>query len=113
LGFLPYNFHPAKIFLGDAGSGLLGFLLGTIMVMTTSKSYDLKNFIIPILIVAVPVLDMSLAIVRSFLRKKPLFIGDRNHLYDFLLKKGWSQPKVWVVFCGVQATIIWLAIVIY
>jgi UDP-GlcNAc:undecaprenyl-phosphate GlcNAc-1-phosphate transferase len=110
LGFLPYNFHPAKIFLGDAGSGFLGFSLGTMAVMATSKPYDITNFIAAILVIGVPVFDMAFAIFRRLIKQKPLFIGDRDHLYDLLLKKGWSQPKVWGVMCSVQLVLVAIAL---
>ncbi|MFH0772094.1 MAG: MraY family glycosyltransferase [Candidatus Omnitrophota bacterium] len=112
LGFLPFNFHPAKIFLGDAGSGFLGFILGTMAVMATSKPYDIVNFIAAILVIGVPVFDMAFAILRRFIRRRSLFTGDRGHLYDLLLKKGWSQPKVWVVICGIQSVLVGVALVL-
>jgi UDP-GlcNAc:undecaprenyl-phosphate GlcNAc-1-phosphate transferase len=110
LGFLPYSLHPAKIFLGDAGSGFLGFSLGTMAVMATSKPYDIKNFIAAILVIGLPVFDMAFAILRRLIRRKPLFIGDRDHLYDLLLKKGWSQSKVWGVMCSVQLILVAIAL---
>jgi len=110
LGFLPYNFHSAKIFLGDAGSGFLGFSLGTMAVMATSKPCEIANFIAAILVIGLPVFDMAFAILRRLIRRKPLFIGDRDHLYDLLLKKGWSQPKVWGVMCGVQLVLVAIAL---
>jgi UDP-GlcNAc:undecaprenyl-phosphate/decaprenyl-phosphate GlcNAc-1-phosphate transferase len=112
LGFLPYNFHPAKIFLGDAGSGFLGFMLGTMAVMATSRPYDIVNFIAVILVIGLPVFDIAFAILRRLFRRKPLFTGDRNHLYDLLLKKGWSQPKVWSVMCGIQSVLVGVALVL-
>ncbi len=112
LGFLPYNFHPAKIFLGDAGSGFLGFMLGTMAIMATSKPYDIANFIAAILVIGVPVFDIALAILRRFIRRRSLFTGDRGHLYDLLLKKGWSQPKVWAVVCGIQSVLVGVALVL-
>lgn len=113
LGFLPYNFHPAKIFLGDAGSGFLGFMLGVMAVMATSKPYSMTKFIAPILVVSVPVLDMAFAILRRLIRKKVLFIGDRDHTYDLLLKKGMSQPKVWSVVCGAQLAMVGIALFVF
>ena len=112
LGFLPYNVPPAKIFLGDAGSGFLGFSLGTMAVMVTSKPCDIANFIAAILVIGLPVFDMTFAILRRLIRRKPLFIGDRDHLYDLLLKKGWSQPKVWSVMCGIQSILVGVALIL-
>lgn len=110
LGFLSYNFHPAKIFLGDAGSGFLGFMLGTMAVVATSKPYDIANFIAAILVIGVPVFDMALAILRRFIQRRSLFTGDRGHLYDLLLQKGWSQPKVWGVMCSGQLVLVAIAL---
>ena len=110
LGFLPYNFHSAKIFLGNAGSGLIGFLMGAMAVMATAKPYGIANFIAAILVIGVPVFDMAFAILRRLIRRKPLSIGDRDHLYDLLLKKGWSQPKVWCVMCGMQLVLVAIAL---
>jgi len=80
--------------------------------MATSKPYDIANFIAAILVIGLPVFDMAFAILRRLIRRKPLFIGDRDHLYDPLLKKGWSQPKVWSVMCGAQLVLVVLAIII-
>jgi len=106
LGILPYNAFPAKIFLGNAGSGLLGFLLGTLLIMSTMQPLSLSNFMLPVFFVAVPVLDMAFAILRRLYYRKPLFLGDRDHLYDLMLKRGWSQPKVWAIMCGLQIILV-------
>ncbi len=87
LGFLPYNFHPAKIFLGDAGSGFIGYMLGVMAVMATAEPCGLVGFIVPILIISVPVLDMSFAILRRMIKRQSLFKGDRDHLYDLVNRK--------------------------
>jgi len=113
LGFLLYNFYPAKIFLGDAGSGLLGFMLGTMAVMATRESHNFIIFIVPVLIIAVPVLDMTFAVLRRMIRKKALFTGDRSHIYDLLLKKGLSQPVVWVILCGAQLVLVCAALMLH
>jgi len=113
LGFLPYNLHPARIFLGDAGSGFLGFMLGVMAVMATSKPYNIADFIAPILILGIPVFDMAFAIFRRLILKRPLFSGDRDHLYDLLLKRSWSQARVWGVMCGMQAVLVGIAVLIY
>ena len=113
LGFLPFNFYPAKIFLGDAGSGLLGYLLGTMAVMASSQPRNMWKFIAPILIIGVPVFDIAFAILRRYVRKKDLFSGDRDHTYDYFLKKSVSQPKVWLMFCSIQAVLVCFAIFLY
>lgn len=112
LGFFPYNFQPARIFLGDTGSGYLGFMMGTMAVVGTSEPYNIKTFIIPILIMAIPLLDMALAIIRRLVKRKSLFAGDRDHIYDLLLRKGWSQTKTWSLICGAQFILVLVAIAI-
>jgi len=103
LGFIPYNLYPARIFLGDAGSGLLGFLIGTMMILGLScPPIGFGNLIAVVLIAGLPVFDMGLAVGRRIARGKPLFTGDRDHIYDLLLKKNWSQPKVWMSLCAIQ-----------
>lgn len=113
LGFLPYNFNPARIFLGDAGSGFLGFMMGLMAVMATTKPFNIANLIAPLLVIGVPLIDMKLTIIRRLVRGKPLFKGDRDHLYDLLLRMGWSQPKVWSVLCVAQALLVVAAVIIY
>ena len=112
LGFLPYNFYPAKIFLGNAGSNLLGFLLGTMALMSTAKPYNIINFIAPIFIIGVPVFDMAFAILRRLVKRKSLFMGDREHSYDLLLKRGLSQPLTWLIMCGLQIGMLDIALML-
>jgi len=106
LGFLRYNFHPARIFLGDNGSGLLGFLIGVLLVRSTSRPYDWTGVVVPILMFGVPVLDMAFAILRRLLARRPLSAGDRSHSYDLLLNRGLSQTKVWIIMCAAQAIMV-------
>ena len=110
-GFLPYNFHPAKVFLGDSGSGFLGFMLGAMTILAISQPYDLKGFIVPVMIIFVPLADLVIAVLRRLLQGKPLFRGDRDHTYDLLLKKGWRQPAVWGMMCGVQVVLVVAALI--
>jgi len=93
IGFLIYNFNPARIFLGDNGSTVLGLLLGVLAVSLSSEPFSLKHFVISILILAIPFLDTSSAVIRRLLRHRSIFYGDRDHLYDWLMKKGFSQRQ--------------------
>lgn len=99
-GFLLYNTHPAKIFLGDNGSTLLGFLLGILAVLFTSTPSSLEIFLFPLLVLIVPILDTSLAIYRRVKIHTPLSLGDRDHLYDKLIKKGLSQNQTTFLMCS-------------
>ena len=94
IGFLIYNFHPAHVFMGDSGSLSLGFLIGCITVIGTFKTTVLAVMFVPFLLVAVPILDMTMAFSRRLLKKKNPFAADRSHLHHFLLDAGWTQREV-------------------
>ncbi len=86
LGFLPFNRHPAKIFMGDAGSLLLGFVVAATMILFASRSP--RWWMASILVLGLPILDTGVALVRRLLNKRPLFISDRGHIYDQLIDRG-------------------------
>jgi UDP-GlcNAc:undecaprenyl-phosphate GlcNAc-1-phosphate transferase len=91
LGFLRYNFYPARIFMGDAGALLLGFLLGVISIMKGSKSTSAVALLIPITALGIPILDTAVAILRRLRKRKHLFVADREHLHHRLLHIGLSH----------------------
>jgi UDP-GlcNAc:undecaprenyl-phosphate/decaprenyl-phosphate GlcNAc-1-phosphate transferase len=93
LAFLRYNFHPAKIFLGDAGSLLLGFWLATISVAAAAKTVAATTLALPMLVLGVPVVDTLWAIVRRMLAGQPMWRADRGHLHHRLLARGFSPQK--------------------
>lgn len=93
LGFLPYNFNPAKIFMGDTGSLFLGFTLAGIAVQGTLKSATTIALAVPLLALGLPILDTTLAITRRFLHGRPIFQADRGHLHHRLLALGLSQRQ--------------------
>lgn len=97
LGFLPYNFSPAKIFLGDAGAQLLGFLLSAISIEGAIKSAAAISIAVPILILGLPIFDTVFAIVRRTKNGKSVVIGDRGHLHHRLYDRGLSQAKSVVI----------------
>ncbi len=92
-GFLPYNFNPAKIFMGDTGSTFLGFVLACISIHGIMKMYALVSFAIPVLILGLPIFDTLFAIVRRILKRKPIMSADRGHLHHRLLDMGFSQKQ--------------------
>ena len=93
LGFLPYNFNPARIFLGDTGSMLLGYLLGALSVLGTYKSYTALSLLIPLAALGVPVADTALAIARRWRSRQPIFQADTGHVHHVLLRHGLSQRQ--------------------
>lgn len=94
LGFLPYNFNPAKVFLGDTGSQFLGFLLAAISLQGAIKSAAAVTVAVPILALGLPIYDTLFAIVRRKLNNRPIMEADRGHLHHRLLDLGMSQRKV-------------------
>lgn len=104
LGFLRFNFSPASIFLGDCGSLTLGFLLGCYGIFWSEKSTTVLSMVAPLMVLFVPLLDASLAIVRRFLRQQPIFSADRGHIHHKLLSLGlppWRVALILYGFCGV------------
>jgi UDP-GlcNAc:undecaprenyl-phosphate GlcNAc-1-phosphate transferase len=97
LGFLPYNVPPASIFMGDAGSMLLGFFVA-IMVALFCRDGKPNWLLAALGIYALPILDTSLALVRRLLSGKSIFAGDRSHLYDQLIARGMSVKQVVALF---------------
>ncbi len=97
LGFLPYNFSPARIFLGDTGSMLLGYILGSLSVLGAYKSYTALSLLVPLVALGVPVLDTALAITRRWRTRRPIFQADTEHLHHRLLQRGLSQRQTAVV----------------
>lgn len=101
LGFLRYNFSPASIFLGDGGSLFLGFVLGCYAVLWGQKSTTILGMTAPMIALALPLLDTSVAIGRRFLRGHPIFTGDRGHIHHRLLDRGLTPRRVvlWLYAC--------------
>ncbi|MGD0966595.1 MAG: MraY family glycosyltransferase, partial [Candidatus Acidiferrales bacterium] len=91
LGFLRFNFHPASIFLGDSGSLFIGFMLSALALAGSQKAPTMVAVAIPVVCFGLPIVDVTLSIVRRFLGGKPLFTGDSDHIHHKLLKRGLSQ----------------------
>lgn len=94
LGFLPYNFNPARVYLGDGGAMLLGFLLAAISTEGALKGAATIGISVPILILVVPVTDLLCAVVRRTQKGVPIYQADRSHFHHRLLDLGFSQRQV-------------------
>lgn len=94
LGFLLFNFPPARVFMGDSGALFLGFMLATISATGTLKSTAIISVFLPILVVALPVLDVCLSIFRRWRRGLKLSAPDKEHIHHRFLEFGWSQREV-------------------
>ncbi len=93
LGFLPWNFHQAKTFMGDCGALFLGFILGALALMGLSKGATVVSVFIPFIILGIPVFDTFFAIIRRMLLKRPIFEADKMHLHQTLLSLGLSHRQ--------------------
>ncbi len=110
IGFLRYNFNPASIFLGDSGSLTLGFLLGCYSILWNYKSATMVGMTAPLLMLAVPLLDAALAIVRRFLRQQPIFAADRGHIHHRLLARGMTPRRAVLLLYAVAGLCAWLSL---
>lgn len=103
LGFLPHNFNPARIFMGDTGSLFLGFVLAGIAVQGALKSATVIALAVPILVLGLPILDTFLAIVRRCRARTPIFGADRQHLHHRLMDRGLTQKQTVLLLYSVSA----------
>jgi len=106
LGFLRHNFYPARIFMGDSGALLLGFLLAAISVQSLLKTAAIASLFFPLLVLAVPILDTSFVVVKRLKHRQPVYVADRTHLHHRFLNIGFSQRRAVVyiyAWCGTLA----------
>ncbi|MBQ7624465.1 MAG: undecaprenyl/decaprenyl-phosphate alpha-N-acetylglucosaminyl 1-phosphate transferase [Clostridia bacterium] len=100
LGFLPFNFNPAKIFMGDTGAMFLGFILATVSVQGLFKMYALISFAVPFIALAIPIADMLFAVIRRVMHGKSPFSADRGHIHHKLIDMGFNQKQsVLILYC--------------
>ena len=93
LGFLYHNFYPAKIYMGDTGSNFLGYMIAVVSIVGLFKNVALFSFIIPVIVLAVPIFDTLFAIVRRILNKESIMKPDSKHIHYQLLSFGYSHRK--------------------
>ncbi|TYR80140.1 undecaprenyl/decaprenyl-phosphate alpha-N-acetylglucosaminyl 1-phosphate transferase [Priestia megaterium] len=111
LGFLIYNFHPAKIFMGDTGALFLGYMI-SVLALLGFKNVTVISFIVPVIILGVPISDTIFAIIRRIVKKQPLSAPDKSHLHHCLLRLGYSHRQTVLIIYGMSA-IFGLAAVIF
>jgi UDP-GlcNAc:undecaprenyl-phosphate GlcNAc-1-phosphate transferase len=108
LAFLRYNFAPASVFLGDCGSLTIGFVLGCFGLIWSQRTGTLLGMLGPLMALALPLLDVMLAIGRRFLRKSPIFHPDRSHIHHMILRLGFSTRDAALLLyavCGLCASL--------
>ena len=110
IGFLVFNFHPAKIFMGDTGALFLGFMI-SVLALLGFKNVAFISFIIPIIILGVPISDTFFAIVRRLRQKKKWSDPDKSHLHHRLLDLGFSHRQTVLLIYAIAAVFGVVAIV--
>lgn len=102
LGFLPYNFNPAKIFMGDGGSLFLGFMLAGLSVMGPLKSATMVATVVPVLVLGLPIFDTAFAILRRLVNKRPIMEADKGHLHHRIMAVGLGQRRTVLMLYGIS-----------
>ena len=104
-GFLPFNYNPAKIFMGDTGSTFLGFMLATLSIQGVFKSYAVISFAVPLLILGLPLFDALFAMIRRILRGQSPMTADRGHLHHRLVDMGFSQKQTVFILYAISGVL--------
>ena len=112
IGFMPYNLNPARIFMGDTGSLLLGYVLATVSVLGLFKFYAIVTFVVPVLALAVPLSDTLFAFCRRILHGQSPFHADRGHFHHKLMDLGLNQKQAVAILYAISATLGLAAVVL-
>ncbi len=112
IGFLPYNFSPAKTFMGDGGALFLGFMIATLSVISPLKRATFVATIIPILALAIPIFDTLYAIVRRTLKHESIMKADHEHLHHRLMAAGFGQRRSVLIIYGIVGIMGMVAVLI-
>ena len=112
MGFLPYNSHPAKVFMGDSGALFLGFILSTLSIPAFLQGYSAMSFIVPVVVLGLPIFDTSFAIIRRIYNKKGIMSADRGHLHHRLVDGGFTQTETVRILASFSALLSITAVII-
>ncbi len=115
IGFLPFNFNPAKTFIGDTGSNFLGFSLAIISILGVAKTYTAIVLIAPIIVLGLPIFDTLFAIVRRLIKGKSIkavLSADKGHLHHRIMNKGYTQKQAVLILYGISASFGMFAIIL-
>lgn len=116
VGFIPFNFSPAKTFIGDSGSNFLGYCIAIISILGVAKTYTAIVIIIPVIVLAVPIFDTLWAIVRRVKKGKSLkaiVSADNGHLHHKLVRRGFSQKQAVLILYGISAAFGIFAVILF
>ena len=103
IGFLPFNFYPAKIFMGDGGSLFLGFMIATLSVVGPLKRSTIIAVVVPVLVLGIPIFDTFFAILRRVVNRRPIMEADKGHLHHRLMALGYGQRRAVLMLYGISA----------
>ncbi|MGI6012687.1 MAG: MraY family glycosyltransferase [Oscillospiraceae bacterium] len=112
IGFIPYNFNPAKIFMGDTGALLLGYVLSTVSIIGLFKFYAVVSFLVPILALALPISDTIFAFTRRILKGQNPMKADRGHFHHRLIDLGFNQKQAVAILYFISAILGLTAVVL-
>ncbi|WP_059103385.1 MraY family glycosyltransferase [Shouchella shacheensis] len=101
-GFLVFNFHPAKLFMGDTGSLFLGYMIAVMSILGFFKTVTMVSLVVPLLILGVPMIDTMFAIIRRTLNQQKIAAPDKGHLHHCLLARGYGHRKAVLLMYGVS-----------
>lgn len=107
VGFLPFNFSPAKTFIGDTGSNFLGYAISIIAILGVAKTYTAAVIVLPLIVLGLPIFDTLWAIIRRLIKGKSIkaiFKADKGHLHHRIVAKGFSQKQAVLILYGISAT---------
>lgn len=102
IGFLPFNFNPAKIFMGDGGALFLGFMLSAVSIIGPMKGVAAIATVIPVLVLGLPIFDTAFAIYRRLIQGKPIMEADKGHLHHRILSQGMDQRRTVVILYAIS-----------
>lgn len=105
VGFLPYNFNPAKIFMGDSGALFLGYILATVSINGMFKWYTVVSLAVPFLVLGMPIIELITSSVRRICKGKSPFTADRKHIHHRLLDLGMSQKQAVAILYTISAVL--------
>ena len=103
LGFLPFNFYPAKIFMGDGGSLFLGFMIAALSVVGPLKRSTVIAVVVPVVVLGIPIFDTFFAILRRVVNRRPIMEADKGHLHHRLMASGYGQRRAVLMLYGISA----------
>ena len=112
LGFLPRNFSPAEIYMGDTGSTFLGYVLAVASCIGVFKSYAILSIVLSVLAMALPIMDSAFAIIRRAINHKPIMMADRGHLHHRLIDAGYSNKQAVAILYGLSLASAVIAVLI-